>query len=73
MGLLEKLADDKPVVSARRIDEPEITIMITEKVSRDKTSLETGDPESKEVVRTLLENIPKKHSSKQRYGERSVV
>ena len=46
------------MVSARIVDKPEKTIMRREKVSRDKNSLETGDPESKEVVRTLLESIP---------------
>ena len=58
MGLLQKLADDKPVVSTRRDDKSEFTIMRKEKVPDDKNSLKTGDPESKKLVRTLVENIP---------------
>ena len=58
MGLLQKLADDKPVVSTRRDDKPKFTIMRKEKVPGDKNSLKNGDPESKKLVRTLVENIP---------------
>ena len=58
MRLLEKLADDKPVVSNRRNDGPYITIMRRKKVLRDKNSLKTGEPGNKEVVRTVVENIP---------------
>ena len=56
MRLPEKLADDKPVVSTRN-DESEITIMRGKKVSCDKNSLKNGEPENKEVVRTLVEKI----------------
>ena len=58
MRLLEKLADDKPVVSTRRNYEPEITIMRTKEILSDENSLKIGEPENKEVVRRLVENIP---------------
>ena len=58
MRLPEKLADDKPVVSTRRNDEPETTIMRRNEVSRDENSIKTGEPENKELVRTLVENMP---------------
>ena len=58
MGLLEKLADDKEMVSAKLDVDSEITRKRREKDSRIKKSLETGDPESKEMVRTLVENSP---------------
>ena len=58
MRLLEKLADEKPVVSTRRNDEPEFSIMRSNEVSRDENSLKAGEPENKEVVRTLVDKIP---------------
>ena len=58
MRLLEKLANDKPVVSTKRNDEPEVAVMRRKEVLCDENSLKTGEPENKEVVRTLVENIP---------------
>ena len=57
MRLLERLADDKPVVSTRRNDEPEITIMRREEVSRDVDSMKAVESGNKEMVRTLFEKI----------------
>ena len=57
MKLLEKLADDKPVVSIRRNDEPEITITRRKEVIRDENSMKAGEPENKEMVRKLVEKI----------------
>ena len=58
MRVLAKLADDKPVVSTRRNDEPDITIMRWKQVSRDENPLKNGESENKEVVRIPVENIP---------------
>ena len=58
MNLHQKPADNKPVDSTRSDDEPEGTIMRREGVAlRDKNLLNAGDPESNEVVRTLVEEI----------------
>ena len=57
MRLFEKLADDKPVVSTRKKDEPEITIIGRKEVSCEESPLQNGEPENKEVVRTIVENI----------------
>ena len=43
MRLLEKLADDKPVVSTRRNDETGITIMRRKEVLSDENSLKTEE------------------------------
>ena len=37
--MLEKISDDKPVVSTRRNDEPEITIMRRKEISREENSM----------------------------------
>ena len=58
MRLLERLADDKPVVSNTRNDEPKITIMRREEVSRDRDSMKHREREYKEVVRTVVHKIP---------------
>ena len=58
MRVFEKLANDKLVDSARKRDKPEITIKGRKEVSRDENSLQNGKPENKEMVRTLVENIP---------------
>ena len=52
MKLLEKLVDDKPMVSNRESDEPEVTIMQKGDVTK-----KTAETENKEVVRTLVEKI----------------
>ena len=55
--LLERLADDKPVVSNSKIVRPEVTIMKREE-THDKNSTRAREPEKKEVVRSLVERIP---------------
>ena len=58
-NLLRKLADHKPIDSATRDDEPEVTIIRMKGVSLcDKNLMNAGDLGSKEVVRTLVEKIP---------------
>ena len=55
--LLEKLADDKPVVSNSGNDGPEVTIMERGEETHGGNSMKTREPESKEVVRSLVERI----------------
>ena len=47
MRLLEKLSDDKPLVSTKRNNEPEILILRRKEVLSDENSLRTGEPENK--------------------------
>ena len=55
--LLERLADDKPVVSESGKDRPEVTILKSTKEKHDGDSMKKREPEKKEAVRTLLERI----------------
>ena len=56
--LLERLADDKPVVSESGKDRPEVTIMKRGEVKHDGVLMKSREPESKEVVRTIVERVP---------------
>ena len=59
MNLLQKLADNKSVDSTRRYDDPEFTKKRRKGVGLSHNNLlNAGDPENKEVVRTLVEKIP---------------
>ena len=70
MRLLEKLADYKPVVSTRSNDEPEITIIRREEVSRYGVSMKAGELENKEVARKLVEKILRTYTGEQSYEGR---
>ena len=56
--LLEKLADDKSVVSKSVKDRPEVTILKREEVTHGEDSIKNRESESKEAVQTLVEKIP---------------
>ena len=56
--LLEKLADDKPVVSETGIDSLEVTIPKRGQVTHGEDLMKNREPKSKEVVRTLVQRIP---------------
>ena len=55
--LLEKLADDKLVISNIGKDKPEVTIMKREE-TQDGSSKRARERENKEVVRSVAERIP---------------
>ena len=55
--LLERLADDKPMVSESGKDRPEVTILKRGEEKHDGDSMKKREPEKKEAVRTLLERI----------------
>ena len=58
MRLLEKLADDKPVIEGRGKEEPEVTILLRSGTFVGKNSLEVRNPDEKEVVQSLVGKIP---------------
>ena len=58
MRLLEKLADDKPVIEGRGKEEPEVTILRRSGTVVGKNSLEVSNPDGKEVVQSLVDKIP---------------
>ena len=56
--LLEKLADDKPVVRSKDKKEPEVTISGRNDADGSEDSLKEKQPDEKEVVQSLVEKIP---------------
>ena len=56
MRLLEKLADDKPVVQGE--EEPEVTILRRNEADDGEDSSKERKPDGKEVVQSLVEMIP---------------
>ena len=58
MKLLEKLADDKPVIEGRDKEEPEVTILRRSGTVVGENSLEGRNLDGKEVVQSLVDKIP---------------
>ena len=58
MRLLEKLADDKPVIEGKGKEEPEVTILRRSETVGGENSLEESNPDGKEVVQSLVDEIP---------------
>ena len=56
--LLEKLADDKPVVKKKGEEEPEVTILRRNEADGSEDSSKERKPDGKEVVQPLVEKIP---------------
>ena len=56
--LLEKLADDKPIVRNNDKDKSEVNILKRGETARGEDSTIGKQPDDKEVVRTLVEKIP---------------
>ena len=57
-NLLEKLADDKPVVKEKSTEELEVTIFRRNDADGSEDSLKEKKPDGKEVVQSLVERIP---------------
>ena len=58
MRLLEKLADDKPLIEGKGKDEPEVTILRRSETVGGENSLEESNPDGKEIVQSLVDKIP---------------
>ena len=58
MRLLEKLADDKPVIQEKGTEEPEVTILRKSGIVSDENTTKVTNPDGKEVVQSLVEKIP---------------
>ena len=56
--LLEKLADDKPVIQENIKEEPEVTILRKSGIVSDGNTSKVINPDGKEVVQSLVEKIP---------------
>ena len=70
MRLLEKLADDKPVIQEEGKEEPEVTIMRRSEIVSDENTSEVTNPDGKEVVQSLVEKIPDDILEQTRLGKR---
>ena len=57
-GLLEKLADDKPVIQENCKEEPEVTILRKSGTASDRNTSKVTNLDGKEVVQSLVEKIP---------------
>ena len=58
MRLLEKLADDKPVIQEKGKEEPEVTILRRSEIVSDENTSKVTNPDGKKVVQSLVEKIP---------------
>ena len=58
MRLLEKVADDKPVIQEKGKAEPEVTILRRSEIVSDENTSKVTNPDGKEVVQSLVEKIP---------------
>ena len=57
MRLLEKLADDKPLIEGKGKEEPEVTILRRSETVGGENSLEESNPDGKEIVLPLVDRI----------------
>ena len=71
--LLEKLADDKPVVEEKGKNEPEVTILRRNDADGSEDSLEEKKTDEKEVVQSLVERIPEDILKRSMVRKKKVV
>ena len=57
MRLLEKLADDKPVIERKGKEEPEVTILRRSETASGENTSEESNPDGKEIVQSLVDKI----------------
>ena len=58
MRLLEKLADDTPVVEGKGKEEPEVTLLRRNETVGCEDSLKESNPDGKEIVQSLVDKTP---------------
>ena len=58
MRLLEKLADDKPVIEGKGKEEPEVTILRRSETVGGENSLEESNHVGKQIVQSLVDRSP---------------
>ena len=71
--LLEKLADDKPVVKEKGKEEPEVTILRRNDADGSEVSLKEKKPDGKEVVQSSVERIPEDILERTRVRKKKVA
>ena len=73
MRLLEKLADDKPVIQEKGKEEPEVTILRKSEIVSDENTSKVTNPDGKEVVQSLVEKIPDEILEQTRVRKKKVA
>ena len=73
MRLLEKLADDKPVIQEKGKEEPEVKILRRSEIVSDKNTSKEAYPDGKEVVQSLDEKIPEDILEQTRIRKKKVA
>ena len=71
--LLEKLADDKPVVEEKNKKEPEVTILRRNDANGSVDSLEEKKADEKEVAQSFVEKIPEDILKRTMVGRKKVA
>ena len=71
--LLEKLADNKPVVKEKGKEESEVTILKRNDADGSEDSLKEKKPDGKEVVQSLIERIPEDILERTRVRKKKVA
>ena len=71
--LLEKLADDKPVIKEKGQEEPEVTIMRMDEAEGGEDSLRENKSDGKEVVQSLVDKIPEDILERTRVRKKKVA
>ena len=72
MSLLEKLADDKPVIKEKGNEEPEVTILRRNETGGDEDSLKEKS-DGNEVVQSLVDKIPDNILERTRVRKKNVA
>ena len=73
MRLLEKLADDKPVIQEKGKKEPEVTILRKSEIVSEEVTSKVTNPDGKEVVQSLVEKIPEDILEQTRVRKKKVA
>ena len=73
MRLLQKLADDKPVIQEKGKEEPEVTILRRSKTVSGKNTSKETNPDGKEIVQSLFEKIPDDILERNRVRKKKVA
>ena len=71
--LLEKIADDKPVIRSNKKDEPEVTILRRREAARGEDSLKEKQPDDQEFVQTLVEKIREETLRRTTFRKKKVL
>ena len=73
MRLLEKLADDKPVIEGKGKEEQEVTILQRSETVGGENSLEESNPDGKDVVQSLVDKITEDILERTRVRKKKVA